>query len=315
MKDTMVNIAAADDPWGINGPDFLKLFLALMAAALVIAWINRRRALRAAGKVDRYPTATEAALLTGGRSRVVVGSIASLRAAELVTAGLRGTLATAVSSPPTGLSRVDYAVFDAASRRLSTTALEREPRVSAEVDEIERSAVAAGWYADDAVRKRARRGGWLLLILAGFGVTRIVVGASAGFPVGYLVALTVVTLVASLIMLAVPRVTSAGHTAINHLRLTNSHLAPANSPSYATYGALGAALGVGLFGTSVLYASEPAFAADAGIATDPHRRWTGNGGAAGDGGGGGGYDGGGSSGGGGSGCGGGGGGCGGGGGG
>jgi uncharacterized membrane protein YgcG len=49
------------------------------------------------------------------------------------------------------------------------------------------------------------------------------------------------------------------------LRARYSYLAPASSPSYATYGANDAALGVALFGASTLYAMDPDFATEAEV--------------------------------------------------
>ena len=69
---------------------------------------------------DREPTAPEVALLTGGRARVVVASIAALRAVGVIGAGERGELVVTGARPMSGLSRVDYAVYDAAARRVRT---------------------------------------------------------------------------------------------------------------------------------------------------------------------------------------------------
>jgi len=110
-------IAAAEDPWGINGPDFLLFYGIALAAVFVAGMVLPRLGARIPRPVPgREPSAPEVALLSGGRTRVVYASIAALRAAGCVGAGPGGELAVTGRQPP-GLSRVDYAVYDAAARR------------------------------------------------------------------------------------------------------------------------------------------------------------------------------------------------------
>jgi hypothetical protein len=52
---------------------------------------------------------------------------------------------------------------------------------------------------------------------------------------------------------------------MSSVRQSYQHLSPGQSPSYATYGAAGAAMGVALYGAASLYTMDPAFAAEAEI--------------------------------------------------
>ena len=135
----------------------------------------------------REPTAPEVALLTGGRARVVYASIAALRAVGVIGAGERGELVVTGARPMSGLSRVDYAVYDAAARRVRTREVVEDPRVRAEVEAVEAGAMAAGWYVSAMRRRLVRRSGPLFCALGVLGLVRVAVGAVGGFPVGYLI--------------------------------------------------------------------------------------------------------------------------------
>src|SRR5690606_8271839 len=85
-------------------------------------------------------------------------------------------------------------------------------------------------------------------------------------PVGFLIALTIVTAIAAVAFFAsVPRMTRSGRATLTELRTRNRHLDPGHSPAWATYGATGAAMGVALYGGAAFWAADPAFAALTGL--------------------------------------------------
>ncbi|BCB77829.1 TIGR04222 domain-containing membrane protein [Phytohabitans flavus] len=261
-------IAAGEDPWGINGPDFLLYYGIALAVVFLIGLLLPRLV---AGTPDpmpgRSPSAPVLALLTGGRARVVYASLAALRSAGAVAAGPGGVLVVA-GPRPSGLSRVDYAVYDAAERRVRTRVVVQDPQVAAELDALEAEALRAGWYVPDGRRRLVRLGALLFLLLGGVGIVRIVVGSAAGFPVGYLIVLTVVGILFGLLLLAAPRVSPTGRKELQRARSKHSFLAPSYGPSWSTYGSNDAAMGVALFGSASLIAADPGFASDAGIPSD-----------------------------------------------
>src|SRR4029453_2592031 len=105
------------------------------------------------------------------------------------------------------------------------------------------------------------------LVLVLIGVGRLVDGVQNDRPVGFLVpsfffALIMTVLIFTKASAVTPRPAAKG---IANLRKQNLYLSPRQSPSYATYGAAGAAMGIALFGAASLYAMDPAFAAEAEI--------------------------------------------------
>ena len=110
---------------------------------------------------------------------------------------------------------------------------------------------------------------WALVgaVLVLIGAARLVDGIQNDKPVGFLFPLTFFALIMAILALvrASRAQTYAAAKAMRSLRKQHTYLSPSQSPSYATYGAAGAAMGVALFGAASLYAMDPAFAADAEI--------------------------------------------------
>jgi uncharacterized protein (TIGR04222 family) len=258
-------LSTPGDTWGISGPDFLRVYLGALAVFLVIAIAIRLSVTRAGGSgPSRTPSAPEVALLVGGRTQAIYSSIAALRAAGALGIGAGRTLG--VRGPlPAGTTPLDAAVYDAAQRGVAIGRLSNDHRVHTALGELNTHVAASGWLLDAGERARARLGGLLLLALAGFGAVRIAAGAANGRPVGYLVALCVVTLLLGLRFLAAPRVSRAGRSVLAQVRGQNRHLAPKQRPSWSTYGVTGAAMGVALYGAAALWTADPVFAASVGL--------------------------------------------------
>jgi hypothetical protein len=93
------------------------------------------------------------------------------------------------------------------------------------------------------------------------------------------------------LLVAAPRRTKEGDRTLARLRSEQHDLSPKMRPDWTVYGPEGAALGVGIFGTSALWASDPAFADELALQRHADSSAGGVGGgdsSAGDGGGGGG---------------------------
>ncbi len=269
----MLGLADPGDTWGISGPDFLVAYLGALGVFLVGGVIARLIITSAGGaSTTRTPTAGEAAILQGGRSRALYASLAGLHAAGAV--GLRGAGAvglgergalTATGPVPTAGSRLDHAIHDAAGRGVRVTDLAADHSVRSALDQLDADIERSAWVLDSSRRSQARLGGWLLVTLGGFGFVRLIAGIANDKAVGFVAALAIVAVIVGGILLRVPRMSPTGKQAIAQARRANAHLAPYQSPAWSTYGMAGAAMGVALFGTAAIWAADPAFAGEAGI--------------------------------------------------
>src|SRR5204862_3602969 len=123
---------------------------------------------------------------------------------------------------------------------------------------------------------------WWMLAVAGLGLVRLLAGIANARPVGWLVvALIAVTVVAVILLASAPRRTQRGDRTLAALRDENHTLAPKERPDWALYGPVGAALGIGLFGMTAVWASDPAIAGELAV----QRMSAGDGGSSGSGGG------------------------------
>jgi len=258
----MTNIAGAT--WGITGPTFLLIYVALGVVILAGVIIWRRRYTSGPTGPLRSLTPTEVALLTGGRQLAVYSSLASLRAAEAVQ--IEGGHLRQIGPMPVGAPELDRAIHAAAGlRSLGSRDVAADPAVAAVLERTEAELTESGLLLSPAVRAHVRRGALAGVALLAFGIVRAIAGTQNGKPIGNLILLLVLAGAGCLALCYVPRLSRAARASIATLRRDASHLRPSQSPSWATYGPASAALGVGLFGTAAIWAADPAFAADAEI--------------------------------------------------
>jgi uncharacterized protein (TIGR04222 family) len=258
----MTHIAGAT--WGISGPTFLLIYVALGVVILAGAIIWRRRYTSGPTGPLRSLTPTEVALLTGGRELAVYSSLAALRAAEAVQ--IEGGHLRQIGPVPSGAPELDRAIHAAAGlRSLRSRDVAADPAVAAVLERTEAELTESGLILSPAVRAHVRRGALAGVALLVFGIVRAIAGTQNGKPIGNLVLLLVLAGAGTLALAYVPRLSRAARASVATLRRDASHLRPSQSPSWATYGPASAALGVGLFGTAAIWAADPAFAADAEI--------------------------------------------------
>jgi uncharacterized protein (TIGR04222 family) len=244
--------------WGISGPRFLLLYLALFAVTVLGVALARRRALAAGDgatvttRLDPY----EAAELNGGSALVATTAVSNLlRSGCLANSSRRrGQQARLVTgaAPGPGAHPVEWAVHQqvAASpnRRLKEVqaALERAPALAAV-----RERLRLGQLAPTPEQQASCRaaGLWFVPLLA-LGVARVVAGSANGRPVGFLVALLVVTVVVAVVLvLRVPAATELGRRTLRGLRAANPRPAFGASPAELS-------MGTALFGAGVLWAAD-----------------------------------------------------------
>jgi hypothetical protein len=140
-------------------------------------------------------------------------------------------------------------------------------KVQAAAGRIGDGLVAEGLLAGPAERAQARLATVPLLVLLAIGVVRLAAGLQNHRPVWFLViAMVVVAVVTAVLWWRRPGLLRAGTAAVEAARTRNAHLNPAMSPSWTTYGAEGAAVGVALFGAAALTGVDPLFAEEAELA-------------------------------------------------
>jgi uncharacterized protein (TIGR04222 family) len=257
---------AAEATWGIPGPTFLIIYLVVAVAVAVLATLHRR-ALSAGSATPRSGELTpqQAAYLNGGERLAVYTALGGLRAAGAIGTADDKTLVQ-MSAMPAGATPLDTAVYNAAGNRIPAASLPRDPWVVAAVDRLREDLEAAGLATTAAQRRTVRLWGVAGLGLLAVGVLRLIAGIANDRPVGFLVlALIAVGVLSLFLLIRLRKETRTGRAALEDLRSRHAYLAPDNSPSYATYGVSGAAMGVALYGTPTLFAMDPAFAAEADI--------------------------------------------------
>ncbi|WP_173153717.1 TIGR04222 domain-containing membrane protein [Phytohabitans suffuscus] len=258
-------LAAQGDTWGIPGQTFLALF-AGAAGVLVIAALIHRAVLFAGHHtpVDRLGP-QQVAYLNGRDKLAVYSSLAGLRGAGAIEVAPGRTL-TASGPMPAGATPLDQAVYNAASQRVRARDVADDQWVKMALDSLRDDLERRGLAPSQGTRVAARTVPMTMLALLAVGLVRLVAGISGGKPVGFLIALLLVWALVTLVFFrTIPSRTRAARRALDQLRRQHSYLAPSMGPAWATYGAAGLALGVGLYGAASLWQADAAFAEEAEI--------------------------------------------------
>ncbi|WP_214368563.1 TIGR04222 domain-containing membrane protein [Pseudonocardia sp. H11422] len=258
----MSSLAAAGDTWGISGPTFLMAY-SVVAVAVWVAATRARRAIadqrpdRPLEDITAHPH--DVAYLNSGSELAVYSALSAMR--------LDGTIVTAGRGNVQAAGRIDRSA-DELERAIHFTAtvptaryrLQFHRAVVTALEGIEQHLVGGGLLSADR-RRAVRKVGFWMLVVAGLGLVRLLAGVADARPVGWLVVtLLAVTVVALVHLSRAPRRTPLGDATLERLRHEHHALSPAMKPDWAAYGPTGAALGVGVFGMSALWASDPAFA-------------------------------------------------------
>lgn len=269
-------LAAQGDTWGIPGPTFLALFAGAAGVLVIAAFVHR--AILFAGHhtpVDQlHPQ--QVAYLNGGPKLAVYASLAGLKSSGAIGVGPGRTL-VASGHMPAGATSLDQAIYNAAGRGVRARDVNSDQWVSMALTSLREDLERRGLAPAEGTRVAARVVPLAMLALLALGVARLIAGISGDKPVGFLIALLIVWVFVSIGFFAsVPTQTRAAKRALAELRRRHSYLSPSMGPAYATYGAAGLALGVGLFGAASLWHADAAFAEEAEI----QRQFASSGGAA-----------------------------------
>jgi uncharacterized protein (TIGR04222 family) len=206
--------------WGISGPQFLLLYVALFGVTLLGVVLARRRVLAVPdgsavtpSRLDPY----EAAYLNGGGSLVAATAFSSLlRGGFVANTARRGRwvrLAATRAAPPAGTHPVEWVAYQVVAANPDRTlgdlqvALAREPAVAALRERLR----LAGLAPSPEQRARYRAMALWFVPLAALGVIRVAAGSANGRPVGFLVALVAATVVVAVVLaVRVPQATELG---------------------------------------------------------------------------------------------------------
>jgi uncharacterized protein (TIGR04222 family) len=255
------------DTWGISGPAFLSGY-AVLAAIVLIASIGARRTIAGSRRsepvtgIARQPH--DVGYLNGGAELAVVSALTALRLRGAIWSE-RGNAQRVPHTDP-GSDRLERALHGAIDAPTHRKRIPTSRGVAAALAVIEQRLVDAELLLSAAQRRRIRNVGWWMPAVAGLGLVRLLAGIANAKPVGLLVvALTVVTVIAAVLMSTAPRRTRLGDKTLAALRTDNHALDPKERPEWALYGPLGAALGIGLFGMTAVWASDPAIAGELAV--------------------------------------------------
>jgi uncharacterized protein (TIGR04222 family) len=256
-----------NDTWGISGPAFLLAYL-LVAVAVFLAATRARRALtdprpdRPIGDLGDRPH--DVAFLNGGGELSVYSALSAMSRRGTIV-GQRGKVEAVGRVEPSD-GDLEAAIHRAARNRVARRRLLSDGGVTSSLRRIEKRLVTDGLLLSDDTRRRHRSVAWWMGAVAVLGALRLLAGIAEARPVGWLaLALLGVTVVVVVQVLRRPRRTRAGDRALAALRDTHHDRAPDAAPDWAVYGPVGAALAVGMYGTSALWASDPALAAELAV--------------------------------------------------
>ncbi|MGB7157100.1 MAG: TIGR04222 domain-containing membrane protein [Tepidisphaeraceae bacterium] len=188
----------------LRGPEFLQvfltLFLLLIAAGLVFRWLM-------AGPFDDHPShepdlaPLEVAYLAGGAKSATDAAIASLVHRDVLTVRNSAPRALRVAAMlPDDATPLETAVYvsvdsvkDQTIRQVRKDTAERATRLARRLEEYE--------FLLDPMRRMVRHVVPVILMigLLLLGIAKVVVGVNRGRPVGFLVALCIVTAIVAIV--------------------------------------------------------------------------------------------------------------------
>ncbi|WP_214407804.1 TIGR04222 domain-containing membrane protein [Pseudonocardia lacus] len=282
----------AADTWGISSGSFLAFYAVLAVVVLLVCRGARRSLADPRGQVGEPDTRRhphDLAFLNGGPPLAVYSALSAMNLRGTITSE-RGTVRAAGRLDP-GPDELERSIHRAAASGVHRNRLITHHSVCTVLDASKQRLVKAGLLLSDEQRGRIRRVGLWMVAVALLGLLRVLAGMSNAQPVGLVTAMMVAVSVVAIFLLArAPSRAKAGDRLLARLRTEQHGLAPANRPDWAVYGPEGAALGIGIWGMSALWASDPVFADELAL---QRQASTGDGGSGGGGDSGGGSDGGG----------------------
>jgi uncharacterized protein (TIGR04222 family) len=258
-----MNVEAVAAPsWGIDSGTFLWAYAVLAVVVLLLGYRIRRRLAEGPDKIiepDLHRHPHDLAYLTGRGQLAVYSALSAMH--------LRGTIVSeggsvqAVGRLDDNPDALEHAVHQSARNPVRVQRLAAQHRVGTALTATCDRLVTSGLLLSGGQRTRIKRVGWWLVLVALFGLYRLLTEVADGRG-GVLLAVEVLVVGALAVLqsLTAPRMTRAANRMVARLRTEQHEMAPSMKPDWTVYGPEGAALGIGLWGTSALWASDPAFA-------------------------------------------------------
>jgi uncharacterized protein (TIGR04222 family) len=258
-------LVSSNVTWGITGPAFLAGYGLLVLAALLAIIVARWRLAGGppgAGRAELSGHPHDIAYLNGGPELAVLSALSSMRVAGTIVAQERGRVHAAQAVGTAG-SELERAIHLAAIVPIPQRELVTHRIVRTALDAARQRLEDTGLLVSEERRRRIKRAGLWMVPVAGFGQARLLAGAANGAPVGYLILeLIAVGILAAILLSTAPARGRRGTAELSRLRAAHHELDPRMRPDWTAYGPAVAGLGVGIFGASALWASDPAFAAN-----------------------------------------------------
>lgn len=226
--------ALAVTDWNIldwTGTPFLLLYLSLMGATLTVLLLTRWQGGTSDTSPDRQLEAEDPYVVAGlvdGARGILQAGLAALAARGLIEShpSTPGWIGRRKGAQPGNLNPVEEAIWDAipSDREIETRILRKELKPL--FASVRRQVQQRGWEPSPAALGTARlwRAGMVVGLVV-LGATKIAIGYYRDRPVGFLVALTLTTLVFGWILaLRIHRQTRAGQAQVNRLRAREAEL-------------------------------------------------------------------------------------------
>lgn len=242
----------------MRGPDFLMLYLLLLAGGVVFALILREVMRRVVssdmGEVVHVLDSYEAAFLSGGEVLALHAALASLVQRSILNVGWSSGVLTVASELPGKSHPVEEQVYGQVAARRGITVNKLKPRDYSTIaqirDRLEQDQLVFTAGAAAFIRFVP------LLMLLGvivLGAMKVWVGISRGRPVAFLVMLTIMAVILAVVMYRrnVLR-TPAGDRLLSSLKQKNAGLETTTKVAADRLSGDDVAMAVGLFGTGIL---------------------------------------------------------------
>jgi len=194
------------NPFDWRGPDFLKFYALLFGVCFVLAlWLRRKLRTPLATKplnvpeLDGYTTA----YLNGGKVLAVNTAIANLTRQKTMRIDAKDRNITSLVPEPNFEHDLEKAVYRAAESNSGSKIGGVREAAMPVMEGLMANLQARGLVVTDAQARKAR---WIPLLVVipviAVGIAKIFVGLSRGKPIGFLIGLCAVSLIASLIIFA-----------------------------------------------------------------------------------------------------------------